>query len=99
MERPRFQFDTGMSMMVVTIVAALLALVITTDFLTGAIAIQFPYLLRWIVDRHIWSQCRAEGREPEKADRIKAESITMRLLIPLVAPISIGGIIWVIFRP
>jgi hypothetical protein len=61
MEWPRFQFDIGDPMMAVTLVAALLALLISVDVTNCFIAILYPSLRRCIVDRHIRRAFRSNG--------------------------------------
>jgi hypothetical protein len=76
MERPRFQFDIGMMMIAITVVAVLALAVFRSIVPVGALAIVAG--ARLAAHRYVRGRCRAEWREPTEADRRIIEVIAIR---------------------
>jgi hypothetical protein len=76
MERPRLQFDIGMMMIAIAVVAVLALAVFRSMVPLGALAIVAG--ARFAAHRYVRGRCRAETREPTEGDRHKVEVIAIR---------------------
>jgi uncharacterized MnhB-related membrane protein len=76
MERPRFQFDIGIMMIVIAVVAVVATAAFRSVVPVGALAIVAG--ARFAAHRYVRGRCRAEGREPTEVDRRTIEAIAIR---------------------